>query len=325
VISVLRLNMTLPGIDPDRLSEMYAAALDMAEFADANGFTAVTTDEHHGADNGWMPSTLVFTGMLAARTRRVAVTVQALLLPLHDPVRVAEDLAVLDLASGGRVATTLGLGYRPEEYAAHRKDWAQRGRLMDDAVATLLAAWTGEPFEYHGATIKVTPTPRTKPHPPVMIGGSGRPGARRAARFGLPFAPPAHLPELEAYYYEQCEQFGTTGFVVSPPDDIALVFVAEDPDRTWRELGHHLLHEATTYAGWQTPDITSSVHSHATTIDELRAEGIYRILSPDECRDAAAERGDDALVVLHPLCGGMPVDAAWECLRLYVDSVAPTT
>ena len=102
---------------------------------------------------------------------------------------------------------------------------------MDEAVEALLTAWRGEPFEYHGATVKVTPTPRTKPHPPVMIGGSGRPGARRAARFGLPFAPPAHLPELEAYYYEQCEQHGTTGFVVSPPADIALVFVAEDPDR----------------------------------------------------------------------------------------------
>ena len=322
VLSVLRLNMTLPGLDPDRLSEMYAAALDMAGFADANGFTAVTTDEHHGADDGWMPATLVFTGMLAARTRRVAVTVQALLLPLHDPLRVAEDLAVLDLASAGRVAVTLGLGYRPEEYAAHRKDWAQRGRLMDEAVEALLTAWRGEPFEYHGATVKVTPTPRTKPHPPVMIGGSGRPGARRAARFGLPFAPPAYLPELEAYYYEQCDQHGTTGFVVSPPADIALVFVAEDPDRAWAEVGHHLLHEATTYAGWQTPDIKSSVHSHATTVDELRAEGIYQILSPDDCRARATERGDDALVVLHPLCGGMPVDRAWECVRLYADAVA---
>ena len=63
--SVLRLNMTLPGLDPELLSAMYAASLDMAAFADASGFTAVTTDEHHGADDGWMPATLVYTGMLA--------------------------------------------------------------------------------------------------------------------------------------------------------------------------------------------------------------------------------------------------------------------
>jgi alkanesulfonate monooxygenase SsuD/methylene tetrahydromethanopterin reductase-like flavin-dependent oxidoreductase (luciferase family) len=320
-MTVLRLNMTLPGLDPARHAAMYQAALDMASFADERGFTAVTTDEHHGADDGWMPSTLVFTGMLAARTRRVGVTVQALLLPLHDPVRVAEDLAVLDLASGGRVVTTLGLGYRPEEYAALGRSWADRGRLMDDAVATLLTAWTGEPFSRDGARVRVTPVPHTKPHPPILIGGSARPAARRAARFGLPFAPPASLPELEAYYAEQCAEHGTTPVVISPPPDLALIFVARDPDRAWAELGHHFLHEATTYAGWQTPDIRSSVHSHATTVDELRAEGIYQVLSPAQVRERVAAQGEGALVILHPLCGGLPVDRAWESLRLYADQV----
>ena len=319
--SVLRLNMTLPGLDPDELAARYDASLDMAAFVDDAGFTAVTTDEHHGAPDGWMPATLVYTGMLAARTRRCNVAVQALLLPLHDPVRVAEDLAVLDLASAGRVVVTLGVGYRPEEYAALGKSWAERGRLMDEAVQVLLDAWTGEPFEYQGRTVQVTPVPRTKPHPVVMIGGSARPGARRSARFGLPFAPPLSVPELEAYYHEQCERFGTTGFVVSPPPGLELVFVDEDPDRAWAEIGPYFLHEAVTYAGWQTPDIRSSVHSHATTVDELRAEGIYTILTPDECRARAADRGDDWVTVLHPLCGGIPIDRAWDCLRLYADKV----
>jgi alkanesulfonate monooxygenase SsuD/methylene tetrahydromethanopterin reductase-like flavin-dependent oxidoreductase (luciferase family) len=248
--------------------------------------------------------------------------VQALLLPLHDPVRVAEDLAVLDLASGGRVAVTLGVGYRPDEYVLLRKDWVRRGRLMDQAVATLLSAWSGEPFDHDGARVRVTPVPRTRPHPPIMIGGSSRASARRAARFGLPFAPPASLPELEAYYLEQCAAHGTTGFVVAPPPGIALVFVADDPDRAWAEIGPHLLHEATTYAGWQTPDISSSVHSHATTVDELRAEGIYQVLTPDQCRERLAA-DPDALIVLHPLCGGIPVDAAWECLHRCADAVHP--
>ena len=319
--SVLRLNMTLPGLDPELLATMYAASLDMAAFADSAGFTAVTTDEHHGADDGWMPATLVYTGMLAARTSRIAVAVQALLLPLHDPLRVAEDLAVLDLASGGRVAVTLGVGYRPEEYAAHGKSWEHRGRLMDEAVAALLDAWLGEPFDFRGERVRVTPVPRTKPHPPIMIGGSARPGARRAARFGLPFAPPAYLPELEAYYYEQCARHGTTGFVVSPPPDLSLVFVSDDPDQAWAEIGPYFLHEATTYAGWQTPDIKSSVHSHATTVDELRDEGIYAILTPEQCLERAAQSGDDGVMVLHPLCAGIPVDRAWECLQLYADKV----
>jgi alkanesulfonate monooxygenase SsuD/methylene tetrahydromethanopterin reductase-like flavin-dependent oxidoreductase (luciferase family) len=323
--SVVRFNCIQPGLDPAEMSARYRAFVDMAEYADAHGLQAISLEEHHGATNGWSPSPLIMAGLVFGRTQRIMATLNALLAPLHDPLRLAEDIAVLDLASGGRFVVTAGIGYRESEYAAHGKDWAKRGALQDEAIDTMLKAWTGEPFEYRGTTVQVSPRPFTQPHPTLMLGGSSKVAVRRAARFGLPYLPPANLPELEAYYYEQCEQFGTTGFVVSPPDDIALVFVAEDPDRTWRELGHHLLHEATTYAGWQTPDIKSSVHSHATTIDELRAEGIYRILSPDECRAAAAERGDDALVVLHPLCGGMPVDAAWECLRLYVDSVAPTT
>ena len=100
-----------------------------------------------------------------------------------------------------------------------------------------------------------------------------------------------------------------------------MVFVAEDPDRAWAEIGHHLLHEATTYADWQTPDIKSSVHSHARTVEDLRAEGLYEILSTRQCRDRAKERGPDALVILHPLCGGMPVEWAWKCLQLYASAV----
>jgi alkanesulfonate monooxygenase SsuD/methylene tetrahydromethanopterin reductase-like flavin-dependent oxidoreductase (luciferase family) len=318
--SVLRFNLTLPGLDPADLSARYQAALSMAELADKSGFAAITIDEHHGADDGWMPAPTVFAGMVVARTQRAFISLQALLLPLHDPLRAAEDLIVLDLASGGRLAATLGLGYRPSEYQAHRKDWSKRGAIMDECVSDLVKAWKGEPIERDGGTVKVTPRPLS-PNPPLMIGGSNRVSARRAARFGLPYAPPAKLPELEEYYHEQCAEHGTTPFVVSPPEHVSLLFVAEDPDRAWKEIGEYLLHEATTYASWQTPDIRSSVHSHATTAEELRAEGIYEIMSPGEILARSAEQGDNAMFCLHPLCGGMPLDAAWSCMHLYLEQV----
>ena len=78
------------------------------------------------------------------------MSISALLVPLHDPLRIAEDIAVLDLMSGGRLLIIGGMGYRPEEYAAHGKDWTNRGKLMDECVDALLKAWTGEPFEYRG-------------------------------------------------------------------------------------------------------------------------------------------------------------------------------
>jgi hypothetical protein len=239
-LAMLRFNMVLPGLDRHRLSDMHKAALDMAALADEQGFATVSLEEHHGAENGWSPSPLVFAGLVFGRTRRIGVTISALLLPLHDPLRVAEDIAVLDLASGGRLTTILGLGYRPSEYAAHGKDWTRRGRLMDEAVQALLDAWTGEPFDYRGTTVRVTPTPVTQPHPMVLLGGTSPAAAKRAARFGLPYFPAAHLPELEALYYEECAARGTAGFCVMPGVDTYMLHVADDPDRGVGRVGRAL-------------------------------------------------------------------------------------
>lgn len=201
--------------------------------------------------------------------------------------------------------TVAGIGYRPEEYERAGVEWGRRGRLQDELLETLLRAWTGEPFPYRGRTVRVTPRPYTRPHPMLLVGGSSRAAARRAARFGLPFFPSAHLPELEAYYQERRAEAGTDGFCMMPAAETPLLHVSLDPDRTWAEYGEHFLHEARTYASWQSKDIRSAVRSAATTVAELRAEGVYRIVTPEECAAAAGEL--DSLV-LHPLCGGMPVE-----------------
>jgi alkanesulfonate monooxygenase SsuD/methylene tetrahydromethanopterin reductase-like flavin-dependent oxidoreductase (luciferase family) len=323
VTAMVRFNQVQPGLEPKEMSARYQATLDMIEYGGRHGINTVTLEEHHGADNGWSPSPLITAGLIFGRSATAQVTVSALLVPLHDPLRIAEDIAVLDLASGGRLVVIAGIGYRPEEYAAHDKSWADRGRLMDEALSAMLSAWTGEPFEYRGATVRVTPRPLTQPHPFILIGGTSKVAARRAARFGLPFFPAANLPDLEAYYYAQCEAYGTTGFCSMPPDHMHHVHLAEDPDRAWAELGRYFLHEATTYAGWQTGDITSAVHSHATTADELRAEGIYQVLTPAECVDQLREAGADAAVAMHPLVGGMPIEEGWRSLTLCAEQVLP--
>jgi len=320
VMSMARFNCVQPGVQADEMAARYQAFVEMAGYADEHGFAMVTLEEHHGAENGWSPSPLVMAGLVFGRTKTIGISLSALLLPLHDPLRIAEDLAVLDLASGGRMTTIVGLGYRPSEYAAHGKDWSKRGALMDEALAALLEAWTGEPFEFRGTTVRVTPTPVTKPHPMILVGGTSKPAARRAARFGLPMFPAAHLPELEAYYYEQCAEQGTQGFCMMPSPDTAMVHVADDPDRVWAELGEHFLHEAGTYSSWQTPDIRSAVHSHAASTDDLRAEGIYQVLTPEECVARATQTG---AINLHPLVGGMPIEAGWDSLHLYCEKVLP--
>ncbi|AZS74369.1 LLM class flavin-dependent oxidoreductase [Streptomyces lydicus] len=323
MMSVLRINLVDPAPTPATLSARYRAAVEMAAFADDRGFTMVQTEEHHATTNGWMPSPLTFAGAVFGATRRIGVTVSALITPLHDPLRLAEDLASLDLLGGGRLVTVAGLGYRPEEYAAHGKDWPGRGPLQDEVLETLLSAWTGEPFTYQGRTVQVTPRPYTQPHPLLLIGGSSRTAARRAARLGLPFFPSAHLPGLEAYYHEQRAAFGTDGWVMQPPERTTLLHLAEDPDRAWAEYGGHLLHEARMYASWQSTGSRSAVRSSAQDVGALREEGVYRIVTPDDCLRLARRTGGGGALILHPLCGGMPVDEGWRSLHLFAEQVLP--
>ncbi|MGW7300060.1 LLM class flavin-dependent oxidoreductase [Streptomyces sp. NPDC054829] len=317
-VTVVRFNLVAPGATPAELSARYRAALTMAAYADEHGVTTVQTEEHHGVDNNWLPSPFAFAAAVFGATERIAVTVSAVIGPLHDPLRLAEEIAVLDLISGGRLVTVAGIGYRPEEYALFDVDWKRRGRLQDELLETLLRAWTGEPFEYRGRTVRITPRPFTEPHPLLLVGGSSKAAARRAARFGLPFFPSAHLPELEAYYKERLTEYGTEGWTMMPAAETPLLHVAEDPDRAWAEYGGHFLHEARTYASWQSGDIRSAVRSAAGTVEELRAEGVYRIVTPDECVALGLES-----LVLHPLAGGMPENEGWRSLRLFCEDVLP--
>lgn len=317
-ITVVRFNLVEPGATPASLRTRYRAAVEMAAYADERGISTVQTEEHHGVENNWLPSPFVFAGAVFGATRRIAVTVSAMIGPLHDPLRLAEDIAVLDLVSGGRLVTVAGIGYRPEEYAQFDVDWKGRGKLQDEVLETLLRAWTGEPFAYRGRTVRVTPRPGTEPHPLLLVGGSSKAAARRAARLGLPFFPSAHLPELEAYYKERLVEYGTEGWTMMPAAETPLLHVAEDPDRTWAEYGGHFLHEARTYASWQSAGIRSAVRSGASTVGELRAEGVYRIVTPDECVALGLDN-----YVLHPLAGGMPVEEGWRGLRLFAERVLP--
>ncbi|WP_137993117.1 LLM class flavin-dependent oxidoreductase [Streptomyces vilmorinianum] len=316
--TVVRFNLVDPHPTPESLSERYRAALAMAAYADEHGIDTVQTEEHHGVADNWLPSPFAFAGAVFGATQRIAVTVSAIIGPLHDPLRLAEEIAVLDLLSGGRLVTVAGIGYRPEEYEERGVDWGRRGKLQDLLLETLLRAWTGEPFTYEGRTVRITPRPFTQPHPLLLVGGSSRAAARRAARLGLPFFPSAHLPELETYYRQQCEAFGTEGWTMMPAEKTPLLHLSEDPERSWELYGEHFLHEARTYASWQSKDIRSAVRSAATTVAELRAEGVYRIVTPDECVALGLES-----LVLHPLCGGMPVDEAWRSLRLLGETVLP--
>src|SRR2546421_12295044 len=97
------------------LAAVYAACLEQCTWGDEHGFQTVVVSEHHGVDDGYLPSPLAMAAAIAGRTRRIMVNISALLVPLHDPLRLAEDIAVIDLASGGRVSIVARLGHREGE------------------------------------------------------------------------------------------------------------------------------------------------------------------------------------------------------------------
>jgi len=321
-MNILRFDMRAPGFSPAASRELYAATLDMASWADEKGFDLITLSEHHGTDDGYLSAPLPLLGCMVGRTRRVQLSVVALLLPLYEPVKLAEDLALLDIASGGRVSIVAGLGYRPVEYEMLGVDWGSRGRRMDESLDLILRAWSGEPCEWQGRRIRLTPVPLTQPLPPIRIGGTGRLGARRAARLDLPYQPSVNKPEVFEYYREECARQGVEP-VLLPPGAGEMVWVSDDPERTWAEIGAHLLHDATVYASWQPESQRSAVHSDATTVEGLRAEGKHLVLTPEQCVERAGAQGPFAATVLFPLCGGIPPEVAWRGLELFANEVLP--
>src|SRR5207249_4843521 len=136
------------------------------------------------------------------RTSSIHLRLSVVLATLQHPIRLAEDLAVLDLVSGGRLSVALGAGYRREEFLAFGVNWKRRPSLMVEAVETLRKAWTGEPFEFRGTTVQVLPRPAQPGGPALSLGGTSEGAARRAAQLGLSFEPlggqfvDAYLDEL---------------------------------------------------------------------------------------------------------------------------------
>jgi alkanesulfonate monooxygenase SsuD/methylene tetrahydromethanopterin reductase-like flavin-dependent oxidoreductase (luciferase family) len=320
---VMRFDMRAPAEGPASKAELYQAALDIGEWAEKHGCSQLIVSEHHASDDGFLPSPLTLAAALAARTRTASIQVSALILPLHDPIKMAEDMAVLDILSQGRVHYIVGVGYRPEEYAMFGRSFQGRGRRMEECIETLRRAWTGEPFEYEGRRVRVTPTPLQPEGPRLIMGGNSPQAARRAARFGLGLFTQGADPSIGEIYAEECRKAGREpGLCIVPPANfVTAAFFSRDPERAWQEMGPSLLHDARSYAAWLEESHVTPVKSNAQSIDELKQKGHpYRIFTPEEAIACGRTFG---IFSLQPLCGGLPPKLAWESLEVFANDVLP--
>jgi alkanesulfonate monooxygenase SsuD/methylene tetrahydromethanopterin reductase-like flavin-dependent oxidoreductase (luciferase family) len=303
--------------------ELYAAALDMAAWSESRGCLSALVCEHHSASDGYLPSPMILASAMAARTSSLAIVVAVVLLPLYDPVRLAEEMVVLDIISRGRTSVVAAIGYRPVEYEMYGVDYHRRGAIAEQKLGVLLQAKTGKPFELDGRRIHVTPAPFTPGGPMVSWGGGSIAAAERAGRHGLGFFAQAGDPALGVAYETAAREAGhEPGMcILSHPDAPSTIFVAEDVDRAWDELGPYLMHDVLSYAEWNEGNTDTASVSFVNTADELRAERrSHRILSVDEAIEHV--RGG-APLGLHPLIGGLPPEIAWRYLHVVTDRVLP--
>jgi alkanesulfonate monooxygenase SsuD/methylene tetrahydromethanopterin reductase-like flavin-dependent oxidoreductase (luciferase family) len=316
-----RYDMRNVGVVP--LSELYAAALKQSEWADSLGCDTIYIGEHHGAEDDYIPSPIVLASAIAARTQRLHVHISALVLPLHNPLRLAEDLAVLDLISNGRLEITAGLGYRPREYRMFGVAQRKRVALFNEAIETLRRAWTGEEFDWHGETVRVSPRPYQIPHPPVFYGGNTEASAKRAARAGVGYRPP--VPSLFDIYVAEIEKLGRS--LPSPPRDVgAVVYVSEDPEEAWSEVGPYILASYNAYARWasEREGGLTPIGSGVLTLKAFRLQNTrYRIMTPQECVEFACTLSEDQELQMEPLIGGLPPELSWKGLLLFENEVIP--
>lgn len=328
----------VPGDPRGDDAALYAEALELAVECERLGFDSIWVSEHHFLDDGYMPSLLPVCAALAARTSRIEIGTGVLLAPLHDPIRLAEDAATVDLISGGRLVLGLGKGWRQEEFDGVAASTRATHHTLEATVRTLRQAWGPGLAEGRGAAVPVTPKPPRAGGPPIWLGAGTEAAVRRSARIADGYL--SSNPTV-AEFRTQCawlrDELGRAG---RDPAAFSLalhtgVFAWEDGD-PWA-----VIRDAAWYVLWKYRDM--AVSDQRTTPprnpeggpgadDEAAMKSFYCLGTPDEVaagihayRDAARESfpGADIHVVARLYLPGLAAAVQWEAVRLFAAKVLP--
>jgi probable F420-dependent oxidoreductase len=324
-----------PPWDRRSHAEIYADFLRIAVLAEELGFDSIWLAEHHGASDGYIPSLLPMLAAVAARTDRIELGTAVMLAPFHDPVRIAEDAAVVDLISKGRLNLGLGLGWAPHEYEMFGVEPHGRGKRLGEFVRFLREAWTSERFDLDGAYVSAKDVMiRPAPDRPIRIwlGGNDERALRRAATLADGHFPPSTTsPQAGVERAKQImalrRELGARGpyrYGMFIP-----VGLGADADEAWSSIRDGLLHVRGTYALWGMGqrDVSNAVETAAAFEEPTRAGALCG--TPDDVvaalRPAIEEIStlgfQDAFVSAILVTVGMPYDVAASRLRLYAERV----
>jgi probable F420-dependent oxidoreductase len=315
----------------------YREMLDLVRLAEAVGFDSAWVSEHHGASDGYLPSLLPMLAAFAAVTERIRLGTGIVLTPFHDPLRLAEDAAVVDQLSEGRLILGLGIGWREEEFRMFGVPMRERLARTTETIEILRRAWTGRRFSFHGRRyrydrVKVTPPPARPGGPPIYLGGYAERAVRRAGRLADGYITDADAIEevrpALAVFDEGAREVGKDPHALG----LALLqnaFVSREGD-AWEMARPGVAHQLGTYSAWDagadTPDHDElePIPPDDATMRRWTAAGtpaeVVRSLRP--LVEAFGDRSELHLIVrLH--YPGMDFETASRAVEVFAEEVAP--
>jgi probable F420-dependent oxidoreductase len=318
------------GLSPLQGQASFDETLRECERADAAGFDSIWLGEHHN-NPVLHPAPLIGLAAIASRTRSVRLGTGVLLLPLYHPLMVAEEGAMLDTISGGRLILGVGAGYAPEEFAAFGYSIKERGSRLDEAATLLHRLWTEENVTHKGRHYGVTnatvaPRPVQRPRPPIWFGAWTEPAIRRAARLGDAWlaGPSANLEELancaRLYRKARAETENDEGAVAL----FRYIFVARSTKEAINDAGAAIVQAfESMYFRWPHPIVKRPAGQ--LTIERLAEDRII-LGDPDACV-RELKRFQKALRLKHLICRfavpGISAEGSQNSFELFTREVMP--
>jgi alkanesulfonate monooxygenase SsuD/methylene tetrahydromethanopterin reductase-like flavin-dependent oxidoreductase (luciferase family) len=272
--------------------QLYKDMFAQIERAEELGFDSIWLTEHHLTDDGYLPSLMPMAAAIAARTRRVEIGTYVLLFPFYHPIKLAEDIAVVDVISGGRLRIGIGQAYRAEEFAAFGINKKQRlGRTLE-AVEILKLAWTGERFSYKGKyfdlnDVRVLPRPTSQPHPELLWGVGAPKGIQRAAEMGLSFATVGAASAIRIYH-EALKAGGKDPSKFSVVGS-RTVYVADSAEAAWKDIEGPSMYWAENYGRWLSQHAGTDISKAPIRPDPERLKRVSVLGTPAEVRRRLAQ------------------------------------
>jgi probable F420-dependent oxidoreductase len=324
----------IPAESNRTLHQEYTDYLDLVRRIEDVGLDAAWVSEHHFSEDSYLPSLVPMLAAFAAVTTRIELGTGVVLAPFHDPIRLAEDFAVVDQLSGGRVICGLGIGWREEEFRAFGIDVKSRVRRTSEIVEILRHAWNDERFDFDGKHYsyeQVSVTPKPARVPPIFLGGFVDDAIRRAGRMADGYiSSRAEVERVNEAFEMAAEERAKAG-----QDGPLLVgilqnaFVTEDPERDWPMVRDGIGHQLGVYTGWRSgtdvPGVPLQVEPpDEDTIRRTTAYGtpaqVVEYLSPlVEVLNGYSE----AHLVLRLHYPGMSAEPAARAIDLLGSEVAP--